>query len=138
MGEPRTTREALIAEILGDLDGLLARAEQLPRTIADAETRIARTVTALDDAGTRFRDAAAASSEQTRNELVDFLHRTSKEAASVAVGEQRAALHEAARLALRTAGDQAIRHIGPRLLEHGITALLASILTAGFVLYLVH
>lgn len=137
MAEPRTSREAMIAEMLGDLDGLLARAEQLPQAISDSESKLARTMTALDDAGKRFREAMTASSEQTRRELTDYLQRKAREVASTTVDDQRAVLQEAARTAMRSAGEEHRRGIGSRLLEHGLTALLASTVTAVFVLYVV-
>ena len=39
---PRTSKEALIAEMLGDLEQLLARIENLPSLIASAEGEISR------------------------------------------------------------------------------------------------
>ena len=55
MNGPRTTKEALIAEMLGDLDRLLARAEALPVAIREAEERTTGMIAGLNEAGDRFR-----------------------------------------------------------------------------------
>ena len=39
--DARTARDAIAAEILGDIDTLLARVEALPATVDDAVRRIA-------------------------------------------------------------------------------------------------
>ena len=150
MAEPRTTREALVAELLGDLDGLLARVEALPQVIVDAEARLNWTVTSLDAAGDRFRLAITAFTEQARGELTEYLERKAGEVASRTVEEQRSALQDAALSAFRSEASEMAARLGialsdaakefhrsmlTRLLEHGLTALLASLLTAGLVLY---
>ena len=152
MAEPRTTREALIAELLGDLDTLLARAEEIPQTIADSEARLAGTIAALDNAGDKYRLAVTAFTEEARTELTEYLQRKSAEIAVKTVEEQRAAMQEAARAAFRSeASDKAAqlgeslsraaqefrRSMGSRLAEHGLTALLSSVLTATLVLLIV-
>lgn len=152
MAEPRTTREALIAELLGDLDTLYARAERLPQAVADSEAKLIGTVTALNEAGDKYRLAVTAFTEQARTELTEYLQRKAGDIAAKTVEEQRAALQDAARAAFRSeASDKAAqlgvslgeaarefrRSMGSRLLEHGFTALLSSMLTAGLVLYIV-
>ena len=151
MSGPRTTREALIAELLGDLDGLLARVEALPATVAGAESKLSGTVAALDDAGDKFRLAVTAFTEQAKADLAEYLDLKTAQAAHQAaktVEEQRAALQEAARMAFRSeASDKAAslgvalgeaarefrRSMWSRLMEHAITALIASGFTAGLV-----
>lgn len=152
MADPRTTREALIAELLGDLDTLYARAERLPQAVAESEAKLIGTVTALNEAGDKYRLAVTAFTEQARTELTEYLQRKAGDIAAKTVEEQRAALQEAARAAFRSeASDKAAqlgvslsqaarefrRSMGSRLLEHGITALLSSMVTAGLVLYIV-
>lgn len=152
MAEPRNTREALIAEMLGELDVLLSRVEKLPQAVADAEAKLVGTVASLNDAGDRYRLAVTAFTEQARTELTEYLQRKAGDVASKTVEEERSAMQEAARAAFRSeASDKATqlgialgqaakefrRSIGSRLLEHGLTAALASILTASLVLYIV-
>lgn len=68
-----TAREALIAEMLGDIDKLLARCEALQdRMQTDAAT--------LDAAGERFRQATIAFTEQAKDRVADYLARKAAEA----------------------------------------------------------
>lgn len=148
MNAPRTAREALIAEMLGDLDTLLARVEALPVLVASAEDKLTGTVAALENAGDKYRMAVTAVTEQAKAELSDYLDRKTAAALTKTVEEQRAAIQEAARMAFRSeASDKAAnlgvvleeaakefrRSIWSRLLEHAITALIASGFTAGMV-----
>jgi hypothetical protein len=145
---PNTTREALIAEILGELDGLLARVEALPDKVASAELKLTATVAALADASDKYRLAVTAFNEEAKQELAEYLERKAGQIAAKTVEEQRAAIQEAARLAFRSeASDkaaslgvalgQAAKEIrqarGTRLLEHALTALVTSIFTSGMV-----
>jgi hypothetical protein len=152
MSEPRTTREALIAHMLGDLDTLLTRSEQLPRAIADAEARIALSAEILDKAGEKYRLAVASFTAEARKILTEHVQHKASETVECIVEEQRAVLREAARVAfndeaaqhaagLRTESkpfaQELRRHASARLLEHGVTALLASVLTATLVLLVI-
>ena len=146
MNSPRTAREALIAEMLGDLDLLLARVEALPALVASAEERLTNTVTVLDNAGDKYRMAITAFTEQAKTELAEYLDRKTIEVSSKTVDEQRAAIQEAARAAFRSeASDKAAnlslvlgeaakefrRSMWSRLMEHTITALISSGFTVG-------
>ena len=82
MNSPRTAREALIAEMLGDLDLLLDRVEALPALVASAEERLTSTVTALDNAGDKYRMAITAFTEQAKTELSEYLDRKTIEVSS--------------------------------------------------------
>jgi len=152
MGEPRTTREALIAQMMGELDHLFDRAERLPDAIATAEARVAGTVKILDEAGDRFRMAVTKFTEDARAELTEHLQNKAAETTARTIEQQRAMLQEAARAALRVETSGRIvqlenrlvqtmaelrRSKGTRLMEHGLTALLSSLLTAGLVLLIV-
>ncbi len=77
MGQPRpnTAREALIAEVLGELDGLLARVEALPDKVASAELKLTATVAALTDASDKYRLAVTAFNEEAKQELTEYLER---------------------------------------------------------------
>ena len=146
MNSPRTAREALIAEMLGDLDLLLARVEALPVLVATAEERLTSTVTALDNAGDKYRMAITAFTEQAKMELAEYLDRKTIEVSLKTVEEQRAAIQEAARVAFCSeASDKAVnlglvlgeaakqfrRSMWTRLLEYAITALISSGFTVG-------
>jgi len=146
MNSPRTAREALIAEMLGDLDLLLARVEALPALVATAEERLTSTVTALDNAGDKYRMAITAFTEQAKTELAEYLDRKTVEVSSKTVEEQRAAIQEAARVAFRSEASDKAENLGlvlgeaakefrrsmwSRLMEHVITALISSGFTVG-------
>ena len=145
---PNTTREALIAEVLGELDGLLARVEALPDRVSSAESRLMATVAALNGAGDQYRLAVTAFNQEAKQELTEYLERTAGAIAARTVEEQRAAMQESARLAFRSeASDkaaslsvalgQAAKEIRQarwsRLFEHALTALVTSIFTSGMV-----
>lgn len=153
MSEPRTAREALIAQMLGELDDLLARAEQIPKSIAEAEARIALSARLLDKAGDQYRLAVTAFTDEAKATLTEHLEHKASQLVALTVQEQRAALQEVARAALQVEATYRTAQLttGPcissgryqhalsgRLLEHGVTAILASVLTATLVLTIVH
>ena len=72
MNAPSTAREALIKELLGDMDVLLKRAEALPDQILDSESKIKSTVALIDAAGDRYRLAGTAFNEQAKRDLSEF------------------------------------------------------------------
>jgi hypothetical protein len=152
MAEPRTTREALIAEMLGELGVLLDRCEAMPAAVATAEARLATSVAALNEASDKYRLAVTAFTHEARAELTEFLQRQAQAVAARTVDEQRAAMQDAAQQAFRTHASEKALQLGnalaqaarefrrstrSRLLEHGLTALLSSAVTAAVVVYLV-
>jgi hypothetical protein len=72
LNAPSTAREALIKELLGDMDVLLKRAEALPDQILDSESKIKSTVALIDSAGDRYRLAVTAFNEQAKKDLSEF------------------------------------------------------------------
>jgi hypothetical protein len=145
---PRTTREALIAEILGDLDTLLTRIETLPVLIADAEEKVSGTVRVLEEAGDKYRLAVTAFNEQAKTDLSEYFDLKTAQITSKTIDEFKAVLQEAALiafhseaaekslkldLALKETAREFHRSIWFRIMEHAITALIASSFTAGIV-----
>ncbi|MDC6409540.1 hypothetical protein LOD50_10450 [Xylella fastidiosa subsp. multiplex] len=155
MTSPRTTREALMAELLGDVDKLLARVEALPVMVAAAEEKMTSTAKALEDAGDKYRMAVTAFTEQAKTDLSEYLDMKSDQAGLIAtktVEEQRATLQEAALLAFQSeASDKAAslslvlskaakdfrRSMWTRLIEHAVIALVTSGFTASLVYLIV-
>jgi predicted lipid-binding transport protein (Tim44 family) len=148
MNAPRTSREALIAEMLGDLDTLLNRINALPTLVTSAEEKIYDTVTALNNAGEKYRIAVTAFNEQSKADLTEYFENQTVKVLSKTAEEQRAAMLEAARMAfdseaskktanlslvLSEAAKDFRRSIWLRLVEHAVTALIASSFTAGLV-----
>ncbi len=132
--------------MLGDLDVLLARVEALPALVTTAEERLTSTVTALDNAGDKYRMAITVFTEQAKTELTEYLDRKTIEVSSKIVEEQRAAIQEAARVAFRSeALDKTVnlglvlgeavkefrRSMRLRLMEYAITVLISSGFTVG-------
>jgi hypothetical protein len=148
MREPRTTREALVAELLGDLDGLLTRAEAMPERMDHVAGRLLSAAQALDDAALRYRQVVNEFTGDARNELTVYLQRKAAELASrIQASEPEFASDAAAPVVEQAAtpvnedarGRQNASACGllvTRLLEHGLTAVLASMLTAALVLLL--
>lgn len=142
MSGPRTTREALIAELLGDLDVLLARVENLPTLVTHAEDELARTAAALQDAGDKYRLAVTAFTEQAKADLSEYYDLKTAETArwlNKTAEEQGAILQEVARQAFRSeaaarSGASKVHSaMRTRLLEHALTATTTSLITAGLV-----
>jgi ABC-type transporter Mla subunit MlaD len=148
VAEPRTTREALIAEVLGDMDTLVQRVEALQRAIDEADARLSRTVARLDQATDRYRQTVTAFADQAKSEVQEYVQTVAHEAGTKAMEEQRQAMFTAARFAFRSevAGKAAtlsetlmqmareFRHARrSRFVEFGVTALLSSLMTAALV-----
>jgi chromosome segregation ATPase len=148
VAEPRTTREALIAEVLGEVDVLVTRVESLQRAIDEADARLSRTVARLDQATNKYRQSVTAFAEQTKADVNDHVARLATEAGTKAIEEQRQAMLTAARFAFRAEVSGKAAALGEtlaqaareyrrmrrsRLMEFGATALLASLTTGSLV-----
>jgi hypothetical protein len=148
IAEPRTTREALIAEVLGEVDTLVARVEALQRAIDEADAKLSRTVASLDQSTDKYRRAVAGFAEHTKAEVNEYLQRVADEAGAKAMEEQRQAMLTAARFAFRAEVSGKAAQLGEtlahaarefrrmrrsRFMEFGLTAVLASVVTAAVV-----
>ena len=139
-------REALLAQALGDLDSLLARVVSVSATVDGSEKRLQGTVSALEKAGDSYRMAITAYTESAKADLIEFTQRKGQQLADYTLEELRVSMQAAASAAFRTeASDKAAqlaialgraakefrRSMWSRLLEHAITAFIASACTAG-------
>lgn len=120
MGEPRTAREAMLAEMLGDIDGILTRIEALPAKIAAAELQLATSTATLDAAGDRYRMTICAFTDQAKEQVTSYLERKAGETAAHMLEDQRKELQEAvlqalAAIAEKNEGSQ--RRLWPRVTE---------------------
>lgn len=86
---PRTAREALLAEVLDDVDALHRQVLALPDSLVAMEVKLARTVSVLDQAADNFRMAVTAFSEQAKVDLLEFHERKTAQASSQILDEQR-------------------------------------------------
>jgi len=148
MAAPNTAREALIAEMLGDLDSIIQRAERLPAMVDAAEGKLTATAKALESAGDKYRLAVTAFNEEAKAELSEYLDRKTAQAVAKTLEENKAAMQDAARLAFRSEASEKAANLGiiladaakifrrsmwSRVLEHAITAMIASAITAALV-----
>lgn len=148
MAAPNTAREALIAEMLGDLDSIIQRAERLPAMVDAAEGKLTATAKALESAGDKYRLAVTAFNEEAKAELSEYLDRKTTQAVAKTLEENKAAMQDAARLAFRSEASEKATNLGivladaaklfrrsmwSRILEHAITAMIASATTAALV-----
>lgn len=135
---PRTTKEALFAEMLGDLDSMLTRIEKLPTLIENCETRLSVRAAALEASGEKYGQAVAAFTEQAKGELGDFIEKesvSSVEQLTVTIRQimQEISLSEMERS--KFGFPKYFRHLlFMRLFEHSVTALIASL----FTVFLIH
>lgn len=119
-------REALAAQTLEEIDGAIAKVEDLTLRVDQLGATIGAQSDALAAAAQNVREAVTAFSSQAKTELKDFL----QAAATKTADEQRAALQEAARAAL----GQGIGHTQPEEKSAiGIGHLIAVAAIAGIV-----
>lgn len=145
VAEPRTTREALIAEVLGEMDGLVTRIETLQKAIDATDARLARTAATLNQSTDKYRHALSTFADQAKTDVTRHLQQLASDAAAKTLDDQRAAMLTAARFAFRAevSGkatalaevlNQSAREFRrtrrSRMIESGIAALAASIVSA--------
>jgi hypothetical protein len=138
---PRTTREALIAELLGDIDALLTRCEGFTAKVDALQAQMASNTATLDAAGERYRQAIIAFTEQAKQQVSTYLERKAGEASAKILESQQADLQEAVLRIVETAAHDAVGKAPPiwlRLAELAGVAVLAAALGAGMVCWLMH
>lgn len=101
---PRTARDALMLEVLGDLDGIIKEIDKFPEMMKTVEGSYLATVKTLTEASDQYKDAIVKFSEAAKRDLENHI----KTIRANTVEEEKAALQEAARLAFRSeASDKA-------------------------------
>lgn len=93
MSQPSTAREALLAELLGDVHRLIERVES-----ADKSARA--TAEALTEATTQYRGQVDEMTARLRAETASIITQTTDHAAKALVGQQAATLQKAAAIAM--------------------------------------
>jgi hypothetical protein len=138
---PRTTREALIAEMLGDIDTLLTRCEAFTTKVDVLQAQMASNTATLDAAGERYRLAVGAFTEQAKQEVTRYLERKASEASTKILESQQAELRESVLRILESAANDAAskpRPVWSRLAELAGVAILAGVCSAGIVYWFMH
>lgn len=90
---PRTAKEALLAEMLGDMDNLLTRIENLPQLIENCEKRLSAAATTLESAGEKYGQAVSSFTNQAKGELTGFLEKESVAAIERQIAVTQKAAH---------------------------------------------
>lgn len=102
-GKPSTAYEALLAELLGDVQELLARAEH-------ADLSAKQTAAAITEATAAYRAQVDDMVAKLRSETASIVLRTTEHAAKSLVGQQQATLQKAATQAMQQAlTDQVLK-----------------------------
>lgn len=102
-GNPSNAREALLAELLGDVQVLLARLEEADRSAK-------ATAAAVTDATAQYRGQVDDLVNKLRAETASIVLKTTEHAAQSLVGQQQATLQKAATQAMQQAlSDQVLR-----------------------------
>lgn len=102
-GKPSNAREALLAELLGDVQELLARLEQ-------ADQSAKATAAAVTDATAQYRSQVDELVSKLRAETASIVLKTTEHAAQSLVGQQQATLQKAATQAMQQAlSEQVLR-----------------------------
>ena len=151
VASPRTARDALLAEILDEVDSLHRQVLALPDSLVAMEVKLARTVSVLDQAADNFRIAVTAFSEQAKVDLVAFHERKTVEASNRILDEQLLAIQSMVNAAMKIQSNQhpsqGLLDAGDpidlprpsvwiRLAEYGFASLVTSTFMASLIVWL--
>lgn len=127
-GKPSTAYEALLAELLGDVQELLARAEH-------ADLSAKQTAVAITEATAAYRAQVDDMVAKLRSETASIVLRTTEHAAKSLVGQQQATLQKAATQAMQQAlTDQVLKRTRRDwVLMASVSALTGSVFTLGLI-----
>jgi hypothetical protein len=134
---PRTSRDALVAEILGDLDAVLRRVESLPTTLDPAEARLAQTADRLMGAAAKIGEATLTLNEAARRDLAALIACRAQEAAGeisehLAATLQRVLAANGVATQVRIAVREELRRAAIR--RTVLAAICASVVALGWLL----
>ncbi|MBW8832650.1 MAG: hypothetical protein JF606_25280 [Burkholderiales bacterium] len=152
MSEPRKLREAMMAQVAGELDEILKRVELAAPMLASANECLATNAAALKTALEQYRSTVAGLSGEAMRSIAEFAVRRTNEAAVHSTEQQQALIQACARQAFETelvphlralkeiaAGSpqEPARPFWSTWVEHAATATATALVTAAGVLYLV-
>ncbi len=99
MAEPRTAKDALLAEILGDIDKLNEAVEdlkqRLPEQLEAAETRLAKIIVILDKAGENYQQAIVEYTKSQGEHISDQIQKQAQQAKSGLQKDYEGLIHSA-------------------------------------------
>lgn len=143
MPDPHTLREALAIQMLGEIDTLVARVENIPQHIQTVEIQLQASTAALLKASDEYRLAVTSFTEQAKSELIDHLRQKSAHSIAKTVEEQRAIMQDIAisvfqnQIHARTdqltqllhqVTSQSRHPLWRRLIENSVVALAAAVI----------
>ncbi len=150
VSSPRTARDALLAEVLDEVDLLHRQVAALPQSLGTVEVKLAHTVSVLDQAADNFRMAVTAFSEQAKVDLLEFHERKTVEASNRILNEQHLTIQSMVDCALVSGTNNQskqtamlVNEIARRLhrqhwlrsIEYAMASLAVSAATAGLLFW---
>ena len=114
-GRASTVREAVAAQVLGEVDDLVLRLENVARTIQRQESSHEASAAALLDAADKFKGAVTQFSEAATTQVREAVERHAHEVVTQTRAEAAAAMQEAARQAWRTSTMDEADRLAQRL-----------------------
>lgn len=152
MNEPRLRREAIVAQLAGELDEIVHRIEQLAPLLDQANHQLEGSAVAVRAALEQYRSGVALLSTEAMKNIGEYAVRSTRQAAANSIEQQDALIQVCARKAFEVelapnlrelneavsrAGQDLRRSTWSRWLEHAATAFVAGGCAAAGVLYLV-
>lgn len=137
---PRTVKEALVAEMLGEIDALLTRCETCTAAVSALQAQMASSTATLDAAGERYRVTISTYTEQVKQEVSRYLERKTSEASAEMLASQQEQLQETVLSILESAADNSTSksRSGPTCLAKlAGAAILAGISGASMMYWLI-
>lgn len=112
-----SVREALAAQLLGELDEVVAKVEAATANAAQVEASLAETTKALTSAAEEFKAAAARYTDQAKADLEAFVKQRAALVVDESTKEQRAALDTIARDVFRNHSLDEVDKLATKLRE---------------------
>ncbi|MBS3962917.1 MAG: hypothetical protein KGZ80_00240 [Methylomonas sp.] len=140
---PRTMRDALAAQVLGDIDVLLDKSDSAAATITAAVERLEVTIRRLEEAGESYNQAVLAANMRSKKELMAYLKTVTTATVSATADEQRDIVRGLVRdavsaeiVALKTAISELHEEKRPGMSRYAgmavislVTAIMTSVIT---------
>ncbi|PPD24626.1 MAG: hypothetical protein CTY24_00115 [Methylobacter sp.] len=89
IGDPRTMRDALAAQVLGDIDTLLDKADAVADAVNSSAAKMDETIRRLEGAGETYNQAVLAANMRSKNEMVAYLKTVTTTVVATTGDEQR-------------------------------------------------
>lgn len=100
IGDPRTMRDALAAQVLGDIDTLLDKADAVAGAVNSSAAKMDETIRRLEGAGETYNQAVLAANMRSKKEMVAYLKTVTTTVVATTGDEQREIIRALLREAL--------------------------------------